>query len=272
MKRGNSMIDMIVWSKNRAMQLDLLLRTTREKAIIIKQIYIIYTHSSWRFEHGYEKLMKNTFGDKQITWVKEISFREDFIKGLEQLKTEYVLPSNDDNVFINKFDLCYPLNDDEVAYSLRLNPRVNFCQAANLQIPPPFFIPPNDGNGSYRWDWTKCNPLGDWGYPHPADSNVYKRQYFINLLKRVRFKGLGEFENAINTNRPKDKPYMCCFEKSKLINICNNRVSNTSPCPHGNVTAEELNDRYLYGQRINPRPFYKMEKNQCHIEAEYQYE
>jgi len=181
-----------------------------------------------------------------------------------------VLGNSDDNVFIDNVDgFSFP-SDKFTAVSLRLSESFNFCQPANTEMKTPKFIP--QANGMLTWDWRDCCPLGGWGYPHPVDSNIYDRQYLINLLKNGNFTNPSSMEVWMDERRDPNKPYMACFKKAKIINVANNRVTTGSNNTCGNASPDELNRLYLNNKRIKVDQFDYRITNACHIIEEYQYE
>ena len=92
-------LDAIIPSKDRALQLRLLLETIKQNANnIFDKIHIIYKGSDELYEQGYEKLQHESILDN-IVWVKEEDFVGDFLSSLTNGESEYVCGIVDDCVF-----------------------------------------------------------------------------------------------------------------------------------------------------------------------------
>jgi hypothetical protein len=122
----------------------------------------------------------------------------------------------------------------------------------------------------FRWD--QSDPRGCWGYPNPCDSNVYRRQWWVDLIKDGVFADPGSLENWMNTHRDKERPYMRCYDRSRLVNICANTVQNGSSNPSLGWSPELLARRFNQGERICLEPFRHMRAIQCHVLANFQWE
>jgi hypothetical protein len=300
------MIDQIIWSKNRPAQLDLLLRSQKEFATGIESTLVLYSANGGIFRKGYDRCRHL---HPEIMWLRETDFRGQILRAMTTFTNEMLLGNSDDNVWINPVDLSdVCLEPWVVALSLRLNPHVNLCQPASLAMEPPRLLidvegPPagyqelssiarseNTRVGLYVgdqaeirargpfpgmiWRWDICDPRGCWGYPQPCDSNVYRRKWWQDLLARADFRNPGTMEDYMNTHRDKLRRYMRCFDRSKITNICNNRVQSTSTCPSScgwepEVLAREF---VIGGKQISLAPFRHLQSKQCHQSLEFIWE
>ena len=110
------MINSIIFSKDRAAQLDLLLKSIGKNAKDIFQLKVIYASSEISFEKGYEKLI-----DKypEVKWMKESSnFKEDVLSAIDNTESEYTCFFTDDDIVyrkINEEDLTSKLKEDKDA-------------------------------------------------------------------------------------------------------------------------------------------------------------
>jgi hypothetical protein len=261
-------IGTIIWSKDRPAQLDLLLRSQLKYTDIIETI-IIYRATSDLFAAGYGELFKRHY---LFDAVPEKYFKDDVLTSLNQMYSHTVLGNSDDNVFINPVDSrAEEWGLSTVAFSLRLNPRVNFCQPAGLSIVPPKLETVSPG--VYSWKWAEADPRGCWGYPHPCDSNLYSRQYLFSLLQNGVFHNPCTMENWMNAHREVAPLLMQCFEKSCLVSVSNNRIQDCSTNPSGDISDPVmLTTRYLDGEQIKLEPFENLDVTQCHIVQPYEWE
>jgi len=125
------MIDCLIFSSDRAMQLDLLLRSMEKKFF---NINIIYKSSNDKFERGYDKLIKEN-SINNINWVKEKNFKKNVLEVLQNSKNEYFCFFTDDDVFFEKLNIekveKQMNNDDIFCFSLRLGENTKKCYTMN---------------------------------------------------------------------------------------------------------------------------------------------
>lgn len=247
--------DAIYFSKDRACQLDLLLKSSEQFAFNhLNTIYALYKHSNDNFKKGYEKLINKQFKNLNIQWISETNFYTDFKEILiNKIKTKYFLPCSDDNVFINhiKFqDVDEFLKEDEIGFSLRLGKGLEYCQPASLNMEEPEFeeLPDN----VLRWNWTLGDERVCYYYPNPIDSQIYQTSYFISKVFTLKsFKLPAEIEVQMNHNRDESKPFIKSFDASKLISIPANTARDNTPCSNLGISLEELNEKFLTGWIID---------------------
>ena len=150
------MIDIIIWSKNRAAQLDLLLRSIRDNFKDAGTIFVLYHATTEEFVQGYEKLISENKG--QIVYIRQSSFDSDIKLILDKMFSQYILGISDDNVFIKPVNMPddFKLEDDETAFSLRLGNHHNYCLTADLPMEIPIFTRPTpDTIHGCRWLLTR---------------------------------------------------------------------------------------------------------------------
>ena len=263
---------MVIWSKDRPMQLDALLTSTEMFFKNIDNIYILYNCSNDQFKQGYSKLMHKRF-ILNIAWFKEISFNKDIKRILKSINTEYVFGNSDDNIFIRDVDfghLPFDYGDDIAAFSLRLGRGLSHCQPAHLDMAEPDYI--FSGNKKYiKWDWVKGDKRVCYYYPHPVDSNIYKTEYLHNLIKDAEFDNPYHMELYMDNHRLDDKPYMLAFDKPRLLSIANNEIGQGGQNTAGTQSVEKLNEMYLDGWVIDPSNLYGIETNACHRIIPYKF-
>lgn len=263
------MIDMIIFSKNRACQLDLLLRTAEHYFKSMGRVFILYIATNKEYEQGYTKL-NYRYKDKKYSFIPESNFKSNLLDLLNYSNTEYILGNSDDNVFIDKCNLKrYVMPFHVVAFSMRLGKGFNFCLPANLPMIEPDYI--SDDGKIIKWEWTILDSRTCWGYPHPVDSNIYRRKWWIDFIKDANFKNPCSLEVFMNDNRQYDKPFLQSFVEPKLISISANETGQGANNVHGGQSLKELNDRWLHGEIIDEKDFYNITVTQCHIIKKYNF-
>jgi hypothetical protein len=257
--------DIIISSKNRACQLELLLRSTRKHFKDASNIYVIYQHTSDEFFKSYALLM-TMYSD--VNFIKENDYCCQFKTILEKTPNNYVFFNSDDNVFVSevKFPSHY---EPDIIFSLRLGKGMNYCLPAKLEMKEPEFKEVGD---ILMWDWTKGDKRVCYYYPHPHDSNIYNKRKVYNLIKNTQFKNPCELEIFMNNNRDYTSPEMACFIEPKLISICNNELGQGANNVHGTQTVEFLNEQFMNGKRIRLDTIEAHYYTQCHVIQEYFFE
>jgi hypothetical protein len=247
-------INWILFSRDRACQLELLLRSTKEyfKEYKSTKISVLYTYSNCFFKQGYNKVIDEY---PEINFVKENNFKSDLVKLIDD-ENKYTIFFVDDQVFKEPFSMNeIPLLTDDIAcISLRLHPRLNYCYTMNIQMTP---------TNSTKWLWKNFN--GDNNYVMSLDSHIFLTTDIKPYLVNLQYKNPNSLEGILACY-PINKPYMICFEKSKTINNPCNKVQTNNPNKHGNVSAEYINQEFLNGKVIDLEPFRGLENESCHKE------
>jgi hypothetical protein len=243
-------MNVIIFSKDRAMQLDLLLRSIKRNMGV--DVSIMYSYSSEWYMSGYERLIGGGYN-----WVRVIDFK---LELLNLVKDEFTLFFTDDSVVTRKFslrDMRYFANDFRaVCYSMRLSPTVRYCFAEDKESN----VPEIDGNGRFSWKGLD----GDWGYPMSVEGHVFRTKDILPLLRVLEYSNPCELE-ALLAVSPISKPYMYCGDKSSMINIPLNQVQTGWKNRCGDTGVEYLNKMFLDGYRIDLGPLLDYPNTACHV-------
>lgn len=242
------MVNAIIFSKDRACQLDLLLRSMKKFWLEWQMfpINILYTYSNKSYEEGYRKLK---LFHPEFRYVKEIpgQFREQLI-GLMDPTHKGTMFFVDDLFFKEGFTFrCDQIRrilrgDDIAAVALRLHPLINYCYTEKRRTDPP------EKFEEFAWEWR--NYKGDWGYPMSVDGNFFLTDDIFPLMKRLKYENPNTFEGTL-ANNPIDKPLMMCFPKSVVMNMPINKVQTANGNHCGNVKSDYLNEKFLHNFRIS---------------------
>ena len=269
------MIDCLIFTKDRACQLDLLLRSIEDNFPELGSIKIIYNASSPSFLSGYQILFHRY---PQHEWIEETNLVKDIKDVVSTFENEFSMAFVDDELIVRKHDIT-PLLDtirtNELVHcaSLRLGKQVDYTYTANIPSPPPNFIK-KEGHDIYGWKWEEQNPNADWGYPACINSHIYRTELFKGLILQNNFKNVNDLEGMFNRARQYFKPVMICFGEPMSLNVANNHVQ-TGSNRHSNkdeYTVESLNDKFIAGHRIDPAPLYGYETNMATLELDYTWE
>lgn len=258
-------VNLLIWSKDRACQLDLLLRSMEKHARGLFRPTVIYTYSSGFYKAGYSKLQKE---DYDITWIYENNLQHqtrDYINSAEG----HICFSTDDQVFHSKVCKCLldhlPKADNEV-FSLRLglNTLVQDCHAGTYQKPLYNFVQENDKIIS--WNSNEYHPFDNYGYPLALDTHIFTAHKVQELISYFDFKSTNELESKMQQytqtiNR------ISSFKNSVSVNIpMNNMSSVTRSGEKHPFDLQFLNAQYLEGKQIDLEDIEQVKWLGCHSE------
>lgn len=268
------MIDVIIFSKDRAMQLDLLLRSIKDNFKELSSVNIICKGSNIEFVNGYVSLSKKF---PEHNWVSETNLIDDVKVVVNKFDKEYCVTFVDDEITTMDHSI-KPLidaldNDKEETIhcaSLRLGRNIgDYCYTADIKATKPEFL--EIEKGVFKWDWTKGDGRVDFYYPSCINSHVYRTSFLKKWINSINFGNINDLEGSLNSNRDNFKSNMICLDKSKTVNIANN-LTQTGFNRHSNkqeFSLEELNNKFLSGYEINKDDFYNIDNVIATFEKDY---
>lgn len=258
------LINTVIYSKDRAMQLDLLLRTyvdhNKSCAENEDNITVIYKATNEEFAKGYNELAAFYAILPEIKFVKESDFRQDTLNAIN-VEYKYTMFLMDDIIVYNKFSfedepfkLLEKYPDGILAVSLRLSSKTNYCYPISRNQTIPSF------HKNCAWKWTEGD--ADFGYPMSLDGNVFHTSKILEILAQIpseRFTHPNTLEGALNDYAQARKSsgtipqVMVCYpEASRLFNNPCNRVQNVVENKNENsLDPARLNEMFLSGKIIN---------------------
>jgi hypothetical protein len=217
------MLNIIVFSKDRACQLELFIRSMKFyfKEFYEHKINILYTYSNDKYKEGYEKLF-TIHNDKNINYIKEINFKEQVLT-LIDINNPYTIFFVDDIVFKNHFSIesekfkIFSKSDDILTLSLRLHPYLTYCYPAKINMRSPRL----DSNSTFKWE----EETGDYSYPMSLDGHFFRTNEIYSLSKILNYSNPNSYEGIL-ASYPLNRPKMICFEESIIVNNPINKVQN----------------------------------------------
>jgi hypothetical protein len=238
-------ITCIIFSKDRAMQLDACLRSIERYAPYLGPILVIYHATSPKFEAGYNGL---DYGPRATLIRQSEDFKRDVMDALASAG-EHTIFHTDDDVFFRDA-LCPPaLSDRFAAFSLRLGLNTTRCHTRNRPQP----LPNLRRHGRLiAWKWTEAKD--DFAYPMSLDGHMFQTRLVRSMLVRASFTNPNELEDELHLRRHLAPEWMlACREScvvSNPVNVVTTTHANRAGCEPG-LAPEELNRRFLAGDRID---------------------
>lgn len=265
------MINILIWSKDRASQLDLTLQTFKKyfKEWSEQKVTILCKWSSENYELGYDKVK---LLHPEFTYIQETDFRSDTLKIIFGGKETYVSFLVDDDIFVNPISLDSPefkefeSNTRIAALSPRLAPHIDYCYTQNRPAKKPTTM-----NENRVWKWNDgCS--GDWNYPWSvAGLHIFRRDD-LRMVENIPFKAPNSFEAALCNIGFIGKPHMICFDQVKTFTGANNRVQVENNNRHENsAPIDVMNATFLNDKRLSVIANDGLVSNSCHGPVKYEW-
>jgi len=291
------MINLTVFSKDRASQLNLLLESIRVNAPqLFHHIDIIYTHTDSSYRKGYE-ILQNEAILPNVTWIKETNFREQVLESMHMLP--YTCQLVDDAIIYRKVDNAeipkiYEAleNPDALSFLLGVGKNVTYCYTANCPAPHPPFI---EQDGYTTWNWREAQGRSEFRCPFMVVGNVYKTDTWFKYLDGIDPNedynlGGGKVAKCGNMANPNHleaclqlsyqysqrsaevtENKLAIWEESCVVVHPMNLVQTVSSNRTCGIGVQELNQRYLEGKRIDLESFDFSNVNSLHMEFDYKF-
>ena len=255
----------LIFSKDRPMQLDCCLESISKYVSGRFVIYCIVKHTSDKYYKGYRKVK---FRYKNVHFHRETdNFKDDVSSLVQNPFFDHCLFMVDDSVFFKKVNLnsLLPIQDDTIGVSLRIgvNTRVCYMSGKEQSVPNNAIFP------KYcKWDWTK--EKGDLGYPLELSSSLYPTSTLTAILSKIQFKSPNTLEYEMHKSIQNiNKPYMKSVLNQVCVSVPLNQVQTDWVLPNMKIKASELLTKYV---DHNQKMYYKFDKVYAtHIDLEPRY-
>ena len=267
------MISGIIFTKNRALQLDLLLQSIEKNGNGIFDVTVLYRHTSEEFKKGYEKV-KSRFPD--VNWVEESDFQKDCFDILQKA-SELVSFFVDDNILYSPMKASY----DQIKSFLE--PRDVYCLSLRLGANTiiqnyhtgTLCILPQQGSivdkTFFVWNWKSLPPFTNFSYPFSVDGHIFNKEDVLKVISQYDFDTPNAFEGNATRFLPEEIPVeMSSFKKSVLVNTPLNLVGSSENAAGKDfgVSIEDFNAKYLDGYIPSLEDMDFSEIRGCHQELE----
>jgi hypothetical protein len=279
------MTRVIVFSKDRPAQLDLLLRSMERNApVLTDDIHIIWRVQGrqllhavrcTRYRAGYQTCRRDW---PSLHWHEQTAFDEDVLQLLIDAAArpdEKLVFLTDDSVFFRSLgggDPAVILDQEDrvLCVSLRLGRNTTESYMYRRAQSVPRF---SERDGYVMWRWRDAD--GDFGYPGSLDGHVFRAAELLRLLRdgsKWANPNQLEVELSRRIGAATTHPLMAAYRESVLVGV---PVNRTSEVCRENRAAEtyrlqpaRLNAVYLKGQRLRIESIDPARVNAVHAEFE----
>lgn len=220
-------IDLVIFSKNRPLQLYALLESCEWYLSGVQQLSVIY-YADEQFKAAYAAVAARFAGAHFIEQA-QLGARGDFknltLRACCATDAAYLVFAVDDIVVIDTVDLrrCAQLLEQYNAYGfyLRLGTDITECYMERRHTgQPPLQLLEHD---VYRWQFHTGS--GDWGYPHTVDMTLFRKEDIEPFLTKMSYHSPNTLEGHwAGYAGSVMKQYGLCFERSKMVNFPLNLV------------------------------------------------
>lgn len=270
------MIQIIVFSFNRALQLNTLL--TSIAACWKSPAYhidVIYNTSDQTYQDGYERLIKEC-ADMPVTFHREeaghsrfplralshsanikhylkypyvrkpkTNFRQLLIKTVSSRHAPFVMMMTDDAMLIDEVKV-----PDSVLSWIADSPmqrQFSLRIGAGMDRQPTGIV--HETNGLLHWNMSEAPANTNWGYPFSVDAHIYHHDLIMRLLKEIVFVNPNTLEAFVCHEMRKRRlgQQACAFSKTRLLSFPINMVQTVANNESLGIDCRELNQLYLQG-------------------------
>ncbi|WP_445781342.1 hypothetical protein [Shewanella sp.] len=217
----------IVFSKDRAMQINAFLESYYKHVKNFGKVVIIYKATTEEHYQSYEDVI-NTYKEHNLKFIDEKNFREQLIETLNCEQSKKIIFYVDDMIFLRKFNYADLIKIDELqnVIALTRGADLNYSTVLNRKIEAPKF---NNLEGEFlSFNWNESDNFTDWTYPIGVSGYMYHRLEILEMIKLLDFKAPNSLETALQVYKP-------IF--SERLGICTKNA--IAVCVHANLTQTE---------------------------------
>jgi hypothetical protein len=260
----------LIFSKDRPLQLDLLLKTLEQNVNGKLNVQVLYNASNDNYAKAYKQVFYEN-NSLNIIALQETRFRSDMIEILKNSNYKSVMFLVDDIAFIRPVDvgLLVSLSNKGYVVSTRLGKNITHAQTQNNA----FITQPHFESMKYNdedllsWYWYKSKG-SHWSLPTALDGNVFQLSSLIPIIESGSFKAPNSLERALGEYRFVFKfSKAVCYEQPRIVNFPLNSVKTEDfDFPHMGLDTAEMLSIYENGGRLDVSDFPHNEHNSPHME------
>lgn len=232
-------IQVIIFSKNRAMQLDALLKTIKKYAPFFT-VHVLYTYENEEYYRAYE-ILKAEY--TEVSFHKETIIKHN-VQELLSITSEYMAFLCDDDLY---FSMQEPveLPSDVLCYSPRLGLNTTYCYIYDKEQ----VYTGNRRGDQLLWEYSEAQY--DFSYPFSVDGHIFRTADMRELISSIEFTNPHHLENNLAQQVHFRKKIQASLHSS-LVGVPHNKVHQVFDFRSAGGSAAKLNQLFLEGHRIDP--------------------
>lgn len=242
-------IGCIIFSFDRALQLDALLRSFFLNTNNTCKLYVIYKASNKDHHTAYQEVI-NKFNENVTFNLETKPFKDELITALNTINTGKLFFLVDDIIFTGNVHLSdlAKIDTSKYVFSLRMGGNLNYSYVVDKPQKLPDFV--KKTNGYLYWKWDKGDL--DWSYPLSVDGHIFGREEINILINHYSFNSPNSLESILQ----KEKNIFMhrtgiCYKKTRIVNCPCNKVQNEVNNLHGSLHQDELLKIWQSGKKID---------------------
>jgi hypothetical protein len=272
---------LIIFSKNRAAQLNLLLDSIIENSNDIFDKVSIIFKADVGFRDAYDIMIYSDYYKLiNLHWYKENSLEVglDFNSILKNVIDETIPFTTfmvDDNILYNKIEstqeeILNTIKEDVICFSLRLGENCTYSHPANQNYSLKNYV---SYDNFIFFNWNTQEP-GDFAYPLSVDGHIYKTKFIKSAFDAIPFNNPNTLEANLQ-HLLRYIPYKVYSLKESVlvgvpVNLVNDSFNNRNGLKYP-ISVETLNEKFLNGERINLNALNFSDINGPHKEIKYNF-
>lgn len=226
------MLTIIVFSKDRPLQLDLALKSIKKNIQITNTVHVIYGCSNSEYFSAYDRLICE---HKDVAFINDdINDFGNYVYKIASSKKDlepFLMFMTDDNIVYREsatldIDLRNIFTLNIASLSLRLG--LNITRTDSKLYPLPSFTQ----SKGVHLVWNRMRMLAGsyWNYPLSVDGHIFKKDLILPILKEIFIQGKlthpNELEKMLQRYFFEVPMQMACEVHSCIVNSPNNRVQD----------------------------------------------
>ena len=292
------MIPLFISSKNRPIQLRLLLDSIRINCRKLFDVTVLYKAENLSYELGYKKLERERLLPVLRFVEEEKSANGMFINQLNdfmEIYSDFFCLMVDDNILYRQInqtadEIIEQFTEDVFCVSLRLGRNTIRPNYMNLEVETPLAKFEETSNDFIKWDWTEYESnsakrdFSNYGLPFTWDGGIYRTEDIRAIIESSgishpdfmsQFPLPHKMESAINSyviDNP-IRPFLASPSESCIIGMDWNKVINTKNKGGRKVPAPplDMNEYYLKNMAIDINSIDFANIESCHEELSFKF-
>ena len=270
-KVAENSLGCIVFSMDRALQLDGLLRSFFLNKLGECTISVIYKASGDEHQKAYQDVIKR-FENKVHFYEEGVGFKPTLLDALAQINTGRLFFLVDDIIFTEKvdFDKLSKIDSSKFIFSLRMGNHLSYSYVVDKAQKLPQFIDKDDE--FLYWDWSDSDSEHDWAYPLSVDGHIFGVEEIRILAEHFDYKGPNSFEGILQKVKGLfSKRLGMSYTKARLLNNPCNKVQREVKNLHGEMHQDDLLKIWDSGHEIDVEMLQGYINKSVHEDVAFEY-